>query len=70
MRGFMTDRPNYAAKARAETVFDLPGAETKSPSATDEYKARQDAERAKMARLKAQRLAAETKAGVKAKAKR
>jgi hypothetical protein len=37
--------------------------------AVADYKARQEAERAKMAKLKALRLAAEAKAGVKAEAK-
>jgi hypothetical protein len=41
------------------------------PRATtmDEYNAKQEAERAKMAKLRALRLAAEAKAGVKAKGK-
>jgi hypothetical protein len=38
--------------------------------AVADYKSRQDGERAKMANLKALRLAAEAKAGVKSKTKR
>ncbi len=38
--------------------------------AMDEYRARQEAERAKMAKLKALRMAAEAKSGVKATVKR
>ena len=43
-------------KARAEAVFHLPATETK-PDPLAEYRAKQDAEREKMARLRAERLA-------------
>lgn len=66
----MTDRTNDALKARAEAAFDLPAADdAKPPTGADEYKAKQHAERAKMARLRALRLAAEAKAGAKSKPK-
>ena len=66
----MARRPNTdALKARAEAAFNLPAADAKPPDAVDEYKAKQDAERAKMARLKAMRLKVDAGAGVK-KAKR
>jgi hypothetical protein len=61
--------PNDAAKARAEAEFRLPAHEGE-PNAMDECRTKQDAERAKMARLRALRLAAEAKAGVKPKVKR
>ncbi len=58
---------NDALKARAEAAFHEAAAETK-PDAMAEYKARQEAERAK--KLRALWLAAEVKAGVKPKANR
>jgi hypothetical protein len=64
--GFMTDQPSDTAKARAEAAFDLPASAT-APDAMAEYRAKQAAERAKMARLRAMRLAAEAKAGVQSK---
>ncbi len=60
---------NDALKARAEAAFHEAAAEAK-PDAMAEYEARQEAERAKTAKLRALRLAAEAKAGVKPKAKR
>jgi hypothetical protein len=52
---------------------DKPGSKSRpvetSECAMDEYRARQLAERAKLARLRALRLAAEAKAGVKTKRK-
>jgi hypothetical protein len=50
----MTDRQD-ALKARAEQLFHLPADEAKPDALTDE-RARRDAEREKMARLRAQRL--------------
>jgi hypothetical protein len=64
----MTDQRNDAAKARAEAVLHLPAAKTK-PNPLAEYRARQDAERAKMAKLRTQRLVAEAMA-TREKAKR
>jgi hypothetical protein len=63
---------NDDVKARAEAALNNnePAADTKPPDAMDEYRARQDAERAKMAKLNALRLAAEAKAGGEPKAKR
>jgi hypothetical protein len=67
----MTDKTNGALKARAEAAFDLPAAEeTKPPTGADEYKAKQTAERAKMARLRALRLAADAKARLQPMVKR
>ena len=64
----MTDQPNDALKALAEAAFDLPVAEeTSPPIGADEYRAKQAAERAKMARLRAARLAEE--AGCEGQAK-
>jgi hypothetical protein len=80
----MTHRPNNDLKARAEAAFrkvsapaqftgDKPASASRpvetTEGAMDEYRARQKAERAKTAKLKALRLAAETKAGVKPKTK-
>ena len=66
----MTDSPN-PARARAEAVFKTYAPEDKRPASPhDEYKARQETERAKMAKLKALRLAAEAKAAREPKAKR
>jgi hypothetical protein len=45
-------------KARAERLFRPPADEAK-PDAASDYKAKQDAEREKMARLRAARLAKE-----------
>ena len=60
-----------ADKARAESVFRKKEQHRREgQSATDDYTAKQEAERAKSAKLKALRLAAEAKAGVKTKAKR
>jgi hypothetical protein len=59
----MTDNRKDAAKARAEAAFHLPATETKAaPGPLAEYRARQDAERAKMAKLRAARLEAAGKA--------
>jgi hypothetical protein len=52
----MTDQRNEAAKASAEAAFHLPVSEAQ-PGPLAEYRAKQDAERVKMARLKAERLA-------------
>jgi hypothetical protein len=53
---------------------DKPGSKSRPvetiEGAMDEYRAKQDSERAKMANLKALRLSAEAKAGVKSKTKR
>jgi hypothetical protein len=60
-----------AAKAHAEALFPRKEAlKREGQSATDDYEAVQEAERAKTAKLKALRLAAEAKAGVKSKTKR
>jgi hypothetical protein len=53
----MNEKYNDAVKARAEAAFHQVVEATLDPLA--EYRARQDAERAKMAKLRIQRLAAE-----------
>ena len=61
-----------AVKARAEALFRLREEQKREDqSATHDYLAREDAERAKMAKLRELRLAAEAEAGKpEAKAKR
>jgi len=60
-----------ADKARAEALFRKKGQQRREGrSATDDYVAKQDAERAKTANLRELRLAAEAKAGGERKAKR
>jgi hypothetical protein len=61
--------PDPAVNARAEALFQRKQEQKREgQSATDDYQAGQKAERAKMAKLRALRLAAEAKAGVKATA--
>jgi hypothetical protein len=57
----MIDEDKPASKSRPRETTE---------GAMDEYRAREKAERAKMAKLRAMRLAAEAKAGVKSKTKR
>jgi hypothetical protein len=60
-----------AVKARAEALFRLREEQKREgQSAMDDYQAKEDPERAKMARLRELRLAAEAKAGVKPTVKR
>ncbi|MFZ0840876.1 MAG: hypothetical protein WAM77_25725 [Xanthobacteraceae bacterium] len=56
----MTDDDKPASKSRPRETTE---------GAMDEYRAKEKAERAKMAKLKALRLAADAKAGVKQEAK-
>jgi hypothetical protein len=56
----MTDDDKPASKSRPRETTE---------GAMDEYRAKEKAERAKMAKLKALRLAAEAKAGVKPEAR-
>lgn len=57
-----------AAKAHAEALFRRKEQHKREgQSATDDYQAGQKADRTKMAKLRALRLAAEAKAGVKGK---
>jgi hypothetical protein len=66
----MTDSPT-PARARAEAAFNTDAPENEQPAPPmDEYKARQETERAKMAKLRALRLAAEAKAAGEPKPKR
>jgi hypothetical protein len=63
--------PDPAARARAEALFQRKELQKREgQSATDDYHAGQEAERAKTANLKALRLAAEAKRRPPAKGKR